>query len=202
MAGVPAGRRAACVLMLALAAGTTALADTATDLDGPRLTCIGAERAGSAAGVAAYSGKWLGSWPGLGSTQGYTPGPYADEKPLKTITAATAAAEASRLTEGQKALLKKYPQGFSMPVYASHRDFRLPDWACATIRRNAASARIVHDGKGVEGEAGAIPFPFPKTGLEAIWNVLQTSHVWNETATIDIADVYDSGAIARGRQST
>lgn len=179
---------------------TPAITAQATDLDGPRLTCVGAERAGTASGVAAWSGKWLGSWPGLASTQGYTPGPYADEKPLRIVTAANAASEAARLTEGQQSLLKRYPQTFSMPVYASHRDFRLPDWACATIRKNAASARLVHDGKGVDGEAGAIPFPLPKSGLEAIWNVLQTTHVWNETATIDIADVYDTGAIARGRQ--
>ncbi|MEQ1439049.1 DUF1329 domain-containing protein [Fontimonas sp. SYSU GA230001] len=169
-------------------------------LDGPALTCIGAERAGSASGVAEYSGKWLGRWPGLKNPGGYDPGPYADEKPLFTITAANLAEHAERLTDGQKALLRRYPD-YRIPVYPSHRDFRLPDWACTAVRHNAAHARLVHDGLGVTGQSGAIPFPFPATGLEAIWNVLRPTTVWNETATFDIAGVFASGAVNWGRMS-
>ncbi|MES2883977.1 MAG: DUF1329 domain-containing protein [Pseudomonadota bacterium] len=170
-------------------------------LDGDKLTCIGAERAGSKAGVAAYTGKWLDSWPGLKDPKGYDPGPYKDEKPLFTITAENSAQYADRLGEGQKALLKEYPKTFRMPVYASHRDFRFPDAGCAATKHNAAQAKLVNKGLGlVNGIGGGVPFPFAKEGLEAIWNVLATRHVWNETAVIDIANVFANGKIAWGKQ--
>ncbi|TXH05937.1 MAG: DUF1329 domain-containing protein [Nevskiaceae bacterium] len=170
------------------------------ELDGARLTCIGAERAGSASGVAAYTGKWLDGWPGLRDAQGYDPGPYAAEHPLYTVTADNQAKYADQLGDGQKALLRKQPKAFRMPVYASHRDFRLPDWACAAVKQNAASAQLVHDGLGTQAVTGAIAFPFPQSGLEAIWNVILGHGPWNETATIDIADVFPGGRIAWGKQ--
>ena len=169
-------------------------------LGGDKLTCSGAERAGSASGVAAYTGKWLDSWPGMLSAKGYDPGPYAAEQPLYVVTADNMAAYADKLSDGQKALLKKYPQRFRMPVYASHRDFRLPEWACEVIRKNAASALLVHDGQGTQAITGAIAFPFPQNGLEAIWNVILGHGPANETAVIDIADVFSSGRIAWGKQ--
>ena len=38
-------------------------AEKAKELDGPKLTCVGAEKAGTPSGVAEYTGKWLGDWP-------------------------------------------------------------------------------------------------------------------------------------------
>lgn len=58
----------------------------AAELNGPKLTCMGAEKAGSKDGVAEYTGKYFGTWPGLKKPYGYDPGPYANEKPLFTIT--------------------------------------------------------------------------------------------------------------------
>src|SRR5215472_897817 len=80
----------------------------AAELDGPRLTCMGAERAGSASGVAAFTGKFRGKWPGVKSDSGYEPGPYATEKPLFVITQQTAAQYAEHLTTGQLEMLKKF----------------------------------------------------------------------------------------------
>jgi hypothetical protein len=202
----PATTRPAAVLA-ALAAllgpSTVALAkvpaDKAAELDGPRLTCMGAERAGSDSGVAAYTGQWLGTWPGNTVKEGYTPGPYADEKPLFTITAANAAQYAAQLTEGQKALLKKYPKQFRMHVYPSHRDFRFPDWVCDTVKKNAVTAEVIHDGLGITGTSGAIAFPFPRSGLEAIWNVVLPYRPWNEAAVVENAVVKPNG-IQRGKQ--
>lgn len=171
------------------------------ELDGPKLSCTGAERAGSKTGVAAYTGKWLDSWPGMKNAKGYEPGPYAGEKPLFTITAENAGQYAQQLSDGQKAMLKQYPKTFRMPVYASHRDFRFPDKGCEATRENASKARLVHKGLGLAGvRGGGVPFPFPQNGLQAIWNVLATRHVWNETATIDIADVFANGRITWGKQ--
>ena len=57
---------------------------------GKELTCVGGEKAGSKDGVPEYTGKWLGTPPGVQ----YTPNvgqhpvdPYASEKPLCSITA-------------------------------------------------------------------------------------------------------------------
>ena len=191
---------ALCCLLGCGAAWAKATPDQVRQLNGDKLTCIGAERAGSASGVAAYTGKWLDSWPGLKDPKAYDPGPYAAEKPLYVVTTDNMAKYAAFLSEGQKALLKKYPKSFRMPVYPSHRDFRMPDWACDVVKKNAESAQLVHEGLGTQATTGAIAFPFPSSGLEAIWNVILSSGPWNETATIDIADVFPSGRIAWGRQ--
>jgi hypothetical protein len=186
-------------LIASLPAWARVAADKAAELDGPKLTCLGAERAGSADGVATYTGKYLGSWPGMKNASGYDPGPYAAEKPLFTITAQNMAQYADKLTAGQKALLQEYPQDFRMNVYPSHRDFRNPDESCAIARKNAVSAEVVHDGKGVSGTLGAIPFPFPQSGLEAIWNVVFAYRAWSEAVTYKTAVVYPNGNITWGK---
>ncbi|MGH8445106.1 MAG: DUF1329 domain-containing protein [Solimonas sp.] len=181
-------------------AGAKVGAEEAAQLDGARLTCIGAEKAGTASGVAEYTGKYRDSWPGMKAKAGYEPGPYADEKPLFTISADNVARYADKLTEGQKALFKKYPAGYRMNVYASHRDFAEAPASCERAKKNAVTSEVVDDGKGVSGTAGAIPFPIPKSGLEAIWNVANAGRVYTEQAICDIADVYAGGAVAWGRQ--
>jgi len=175
-------------------------ADKAAELGGAKLTCIGAEKAGSPSGVAEYSGKFVGSWPGMKKSSGYDPGPYAAEKPAFTITADNMAQYADKLSEGQKALLKKYPQGYRMNVYPSHRDFANPSQVCDIVKANATTAQVVHDGLGVEGTSGGIPFPFPQSGAEAIWNIINPYRAFNEQAVVDIADVYANGSVAWGRQ--
>ncbi|MGH8461935.1 MAG: DUF1329 domain-containing protein [Stenotrophobium sp.] len=171
----------------------------AAELDGPKLTCLGAERAGSTDGVAAYTGKYLGTWPGMKKPYGYEPGPYASEKPLFAITAQNMAQYVDKLTEGQQALLQKYPRDFRMNVYPSHRDFRNPDQVCAVAKQNAITAEVVHDGKGVSGTTGAIPFPIPQSGLEAIWNVVFAYRAWSEAVTSQTAVVYTNGNITWGK---
>ncbi|MBI2384277.1 MAG: DUF1329 domain-containing protein [Gammaproteobacteria bacterium] len=200
------GRRliASCLLTGALAlpaqqAAAKVPAEKAAELDSPKTTCMGAERAGSQSGVAEYSGKYVGTWPGLKKPNGYEPGPYADEKPLFKITAENMDRHADKLTEGQKALLKKYPKAYWMNVYPSHRDFGFQPWVCDTVKKNATAAEVVHNGLGIQGTSGAIPFPFPQSGLEAIWNVINPHRAWTESAVCDIADVYANGSIAWGR---
>jgi hypothetical protein len=175
-------------------------AEKAAELDGPKYTCQGAERAGSASGIPEYGGKFVGSWPGMKNKSGWEPGPYADEKPSFSITADTMAKYAANLTEGQKALLKKYPQNYRMDVYPTHRDFGNPPFVCDTVKKNATTAEVVHDGLGITGTSGGIPFPFPQSGLEAVWNVINPFRATNEEGIVDIADVYANGSIAWGKQ--
>lgn len=163
-------------------------------------TCMGAERAGNADGsIPEFTGKWFKTWPGQTKEYGYEPGPYVDEEPLFTITAENADEYAEQLTAGQKALLAKYPDDFRMKVYRTHRDFRFADWVCDIIKKNATEATIVDDGLGITGTTGAPPFPFPKSGLEAIWNVINPHRASTEQAVTDIANVYANGSIAWGR---
>ncbi|HZR38306.1 MAG TPA: DUF1329 domain-containing protein [Nevskia sp.] len=179
-------------------------AEEAAQLGGDKLTCTGAERAGNADGsIPAYSGKWLGAPAGVDpkKTPGHDPDAYPDEKPLFTITAQNMAQYAERLSDGEKALFKRYPDTFRMPVYPSHRDFRYADWVCDVLKKNATTAQVIHDGVGVAATTGAVPFPIPRTGSELQWNLQLPTRAWTEVATYDQGAVYANGNIAWGRVS-
>lgn len=191
------GLIAACVAGSVVQAGVSQ--EKASQLGGDKYTCMGAKKAGNDQGVAEYTGKWYKEWPGLESDTGYVPGPYADEEPKFTITADNMEKYADRLTEGQKALFKKYPDKFRMNVYPSHRDFRPADWKCEVAKYNAKNAKLVDGGLGVKGHGGAPPFPFPENGMQAIWNVINPVRAWTEEVTYDIRAVYSNGDVTKGR---
>ena len=195
---------AAAGMLAAHSAAAAVSAEEAAQLGGDKLTCTGAERAGNADGsIPAYSGQWLGAPPRLDlkNASGHDSDPYADEKPLFTITAQNMAQYADKLSDGQKALFKRYPDTFRMPVYTSHRDFRYADWVCDTLKKNAATAKLIHDGVGVSAVTGTVPFPIPKSGLELQWNLQLPTRAWTEVATYDQAAVYGNGNMAWGRVS-
>lgn len=183
----------------ALAGFNAAQAQTAADLGGSKYTCMGGLKAGNDQGVAEFTGKWFKDWPGLKNKAGYAPGPYADEELLFKITASNMSKYEDRLTAGQKALFKAYPDEYYMLVYPSHRDFRMADWRCEAAKYNAKHAKLTHDGLAVKGHGGAIPFPFPENGSQAIWNVINGVRAYTEEVTYDIADVYSNGSITWGR---
>lgn len=186
--------------LLASSAFAKTTAEEAAQLGGDKLTCVGAERAANADGsIPAFSGKWQGAWSDAAKGSTYDPGPYAAEKPLFIITEQNVEQYAARLTEGQKALLKRYPKTFRVPVYPSHRDFRYPDWVCDTIKKNATTADVVSNGLGITGTTGATPFPFPKAGIEAQWNMQYPHRAWTEESTQDQAVVYANGSKTFGR---
>lgn len=170
---------------------------------GNELTCLGGEKAGNKDGtIPPFSGKWLGvpsgvNYKGPGT---HWPDPYANEKPLFSITAQNMDQYAARLSDGQIALLKKYPATFRIPVYPSHRDFRTPGYTCTVAKDNALKAVIAEGEEGVVSTAGAIPFPIPKSGIELLWNAnnMYTSE-WTNSVIFDQAVVPASGAIAWGR---
>ena len=171
---------------------------------GKELTCVGAEKAGSKDGVPEYTGKWLGTPPGVQ----YTPNvgqhpvdPYANEKPVMSITADNMAQYAGKLSEGQKALFAKFPKTFRMDVYPGHRDFRYSDAVCAAAKQNALNAELGDGGLSVKnGFRGAVPFPIPKNGQEALMNNMFPTRAFNEDKLADIANVLSDGTISWGRQ--
>ncbi len=189
----------ALAMAISAQAAAKATAEEIAKLGGDELTCMGAERAGTESGVAEWTGKWFKTWPGQTKPHGWEPGPYKDEKPLFTISAQNMSEYAERMTPGQKALMQKYPDAYKMHIYPSHRDFRFVDWVCDVVKKNAANSEIIDDGLGITGISGAHPFPFPKNGLEAVYNAIVPHRAWTEKTVMDIADVYANGTIAWGR---
>jgi hypothetical protein len=98
--------------------------------------------------------------------------PFADDKVLFTITSANMDQYADKLTEGQKALLKTYPDTYEMNVYPTRRSAAYPQRIYDKTIEIAATAELVGGGNGVTGAINGIPFPIPKVGVEAIWNHL------------------------------
>ena len=133
------------------------------------LTPLGAERAGNKDGS-------IPAWEG-GLTKapaGYKPGearpdPFAGEKPLLSISAKNMAQHDAKLTDGVKALMKKYPD-FRIDVYPTHRTAAAPQWVYDNTLRNATRAKLVDNGHGTENAYGGIPFPIPKDAYEIFQN--------------------------------
>jgi hypothetical protein len=158
-----------------LAVVVLSLTAAATERDfsslGNDLTPIGAERAGNADGtIPAWEGGLTQPPAGWSPQQGYVD-PFADDKPLFTITAANVGQHADKLSPGLQALLKKYPQHFRMNVYPTRRTAALPKEVTDRVREQAPKVEL--NGFGLRNLGGSTtPFPISSSGLEAIWNHL------------------------------
>lgn len=132
------------------------------------LTPLGAERAGNKDGsIPAWTGGFSGPIPG-DKPGGRLGDPFKDEKPLYTVTAANMAQHEDKLSDGVKAMLRKYPQTYRLNVYRTHRTALAPQWVYDNTFRNATRATL--KGHDLRNAYGGIPFPIPKNGVEAIWN--------------------------------
>ncbi len=138
---------------------------------GTTLTPMGAEKAGNAAGtIPAWDGGITKVPAGVNFKAGGTyPDPFPDDKPLFTITAATADKYKDNLSPGQLAMLKQYPT-YKLPVFQSRRTAAYPEGSYKETRECGAKAKLSTGGNGVVGCVGGTPFPIPKNGNEAIWN--------------------------------
>jgi len=131
------------------------------------LTPLGGEKQGNKDGT-------IPAWTGAPTAiAGEKPGgrrgdPFKDEKPLYSVTAKNADQYADKLTDGTKALLKKYPETFRLDVYKTHRTAIAPQWVYDNTAKNATQAKL--ENNQPVGAYGGIPFPIAKTGAEAIWN--------------------------------
>jgi hypothetical protein len=137
---------------------------------GTTLTPIGAEKAGNADGsIPAWSGG-LAEKAGTTDGSGSLTDPFANEKPLFTITAKNMAQYVSKLSAGQQAMLNRYPDSYRIPVYQTHRTANLPDSVYKAIADNAVKTTLMAGGNGLENFETATPFPIPQNGLEIVWN--------------------------------
>ena len=139
---------------------------------GTELTPLGGEKAGNADGsIPAWNGGITA--PPAGYTPGdFHPDPFADDKPLFEITSANVEQYKAFLSPGQVKLFETYPDTYRMPVYQTRRTASNPQWIYDQAKVNAVNAELVEGGNGVKNASGAIPFPIPSNGLEAIWNHL------------------------------
>lgn len=163
----------AAVIMLA-SAGTSFGAITAEESKklGTTLTAIGAEKAGNADGsIPAYTGGLTTPPPNFKKGSGIRPNPFANEKPLYTIDAKNLANYSDKLTDGTKALIKKFPT-YRVNVYKTHRSVAFPESVLENTKKVALTAKTTNNGLSLTGAHEAYPFPIPKTGYEAMWNHL------------------------------
>jgi hypothetical protein len=139
---------------------------------GAELTPLGAERAANGTGrIPAWEGGI--TTPPAGYTRGmHHPDPFAEDKPIATITQTNIAEYEGQLTAGHLALLKAYPNTFKLPLYPTRRSASVPQRIYDATRKIAPTAALTNNGSGVEGAVAGIPFPVPQNGLEAIWNHL------------------------------
>ncbi|MCB1755848.1 MAG: DUF1329 domain-containing protein [Gammaproteobacteria bacterium] len=136
------------------------------------LTPLGGEKAANEDGsIPAWAGGHTESVaaPGVGEIPGEL---FPDEKPLFQVTAANAAEYDALLSEGSKALLKKFPDTFRLDVYPTHRTSAAPQRVYDNTALNATRCETTDGGYSLKGCAGGIPFPIPKAGVEVIWNYL------------------------------
>jgi Protein of unknown function (DUF1329) len=163
-----------CAALLAAFATSPALAAVSAEEAAAlktTLTPSGAEKAANSDGsIPAWTGGYTQPYGGY-KPGGRRPDPMAGEKPLFTITPANAAQYADKLSAGTLALLKKYPD-YKLDVYKSVRSHRLLPELAERSARNATQTQLAGGGNVPTKYAGAVPFPIPKTGEEAMWNHL------------------------------
>lgn len=152
-----------------LVMGGSSLPVVAADFTG--LTPLGAEKAGNKEGTIP---AWIGGLPTDAASvdgKGFLSNPFADEKPLFVITAQNAERYSEHLSEGQMAMLRRYPDTYRLPVYPTHRTLALPERLYKAAATNAEVTRLGSNGLSIENfTTSYYPFPLPKTGTEVIWN--------------------------------
>ena len=76
----------------------------------------------------------------------------------------------AKLTDGQMALFKRYPQTYKIPVYPTHRTASVPQAIAEEAKQNALKVQPTNNGDGVANFHGYYAYPIPKNGEEVVWN--------------------------------
>jgi hypothetical protein len=157
------------VLAFANVAGAAVTPQQAAAL-GSTLTAFGAEKAGNADGsIPEYTGGLPVSQVGHSGGESPVVDPFANDKPLRVLTAGSQAGATDQLTEGTKELLRRYPD-FRVDVYPTHRTVGYPDWLIANTLENATAATMADGGMGLKDALPGLPFAIPQDGREVMWN--------------------------------
>ncbi|MFY9178790.1 MAG: DUF1329 domain-containing protein [Venatoribacter sp.] len=158
----------AIALAFAASSAVAAVSQAEADKLGTTLTPMGAEKAGNGGAIPAWDGGL--TTPPAGFKVGDKPvNPFPNDKVKFTITAKNYKEYAANLTDGQKAMFEKYPDTYVMPVYETRRTSAYPQKIYDITKKNAVSSKAIGD-SGLENFVEGVPFPIPKSGVEAIWN--------------------------------
>lgn len=139
------------------------------------LTPLGAERKGNADGtIPAWDGGLKSppaGWKKNAEGTNYI-NPFPEDKILFKITAQNMDQYADKLTEGVKAMLKRHPDTYYLPVYKTHRTFALPQFAYDNTFKAATKITLNDDGLNFDpkGINAAFPFPIPQNVTEVVFN--------------------------------
>lgn len=98
------------------------------------------------------------------------PDPFAEDKILFTITSKNVDKYKDKLSEGQLAMFKAYPDTFKLPVYPSRRSASYPQFIYDATKANATKAELKDNGNGITNATIGYPFPIPQNALEVLWN--------------------------------
>lgn len=155
-------------------AGMALLFSSQLPAAGQQHTVTGAQVAGNADGsIPPWRPNISGPLPGWSEGKSrFRFSPYAGEKPLYVIDQKNIDRYARLLPAGAIALLRN-KLGYTMPVYPSHRSCGVPDFVADNTTRHRGAARIAANGWSIENATlPSIPFPYPRNGIEALWNYL------------------------------
>lgn len=164
-------------MCVALACTWSGIATAAVGADdakklGTSLTVVGAEKAASKDGaIPAYTGGLASAPAGFKAGDGLRPDPFPGEKPVLSVDGKSLDKYGDKLTEGTKALMKKYGD-YRIDVYKTHRSAAFPKFVEENTVKCALSAKTANGGRSMSGCHAGFPFPIPKTGFEAMWNHL------------------------------
>ncbi len=141
---------------------------------GAELTPVGAIKAGNADGSIP---EWTGGLEPEDAPADFQAGsgrwadPFADEKPLFSITASNIDQYGEKVSESAKELLKRFPESFRLDVYPTHRTVGFDEDFYRRTKANLQNCQLIENGNAIEGCFGGVPFPLPESGLEVIWNI-------------------------------
>ncbi len=140
------------------------------DAQTERHAVIGADMAGNATGeITPFVGKKGLQCPADYTKGDFLPNPYKDEKPLFRIDQTNVDKYKDRLTPGQVARLKRN-KNFYMNIYPTHRNMEV-NQAFYDVTEKSSKITRLDENNLMQDFQGGVPFPNPKNGLEAIWNV-------------------------------
>lgn len=142
-------------------------------ITGTPLTPLGATRAGNEEGTIP---RWEGGYEGI--PDGFQPGgeyidPFSQDQVLFTITAKNYEQYRDKLTEGQIATFKRYPDTYFMNVYPSRRTASFPLHVYEGTIKAARTAERCGErclSRSTIPDGGGIPFPIPKNGDDVVFN--------------------------------
>jgi hypothetical protein len=163
---------------------------------GKDLTPFGSERAGTPDGmVPAWDGGMSAPPAGIkfDPKKDNLPNPFPNDAVKFTITGANASQYDQYLTDGHKAMLKKFGS-YKMKVYQSRRTCALPQLAYEAVKYNAANAWLTPDGDGVMNFKQGLPFPIFTKAEELIMNKRFSYRGYKATRQFSTAPVQSNGS--------